>query len=436
MIMKKKKKIVEHARTTRIIIHEAIQGLIHDFLDHKRKWGTKKEKEIYQDLDYPKMIKRLIFKRALTFFGGNDFTILLDGSLPDPTHWNLVGTDQEGEITIKENLTYDEMALSALIGVSVPTFFINSGGRYNGGNLSPSWENEGVYVALTGARFERRDQMESKHMLVTQQHHTKEAGYGNNADPNNPNTQLLKVWFKFYSKLSNTSHFVDFSTFPTFEEAEKYCQNHQNEKDLLFHAYHPPRHQGPPLFIIIPFYKTRLQLILEPFLLEANDRAAEVHKKAYIHAVGLGLGVWQISNLQPQWMLDVFETVVQNNVLPHVSDIDFSWFPDDIVQCGKAGNGEKLTSHNGNSITIHFSKRDPAAKLDDEGKLLVAAYAWDGNSFPGNEYWRGMLHASGDPAAACCSTIAELQNPFINDKFVDKIKYWKTNAPPPLHPHL
>jgi len=36
------------------------------------------------------------------------------------------------------------------------------------------------------------------------------------------------------------------------------------------------------------------------------------------------------------------------------------------------------------------------------------------NDFSGNEYWNGHLSASGDPAAACCTQIPELQNAYIN----------------------
>jgi len=112
-------------------------------------------------------------------------------------------------------------------------------------------------------------------------------------------------------------------------------------------------------------------------------------------------------------MLEVYGELILESDFKHISDIDFSWFPEN-SQCGGKEDGEIIQSTNGHQITIHFSKRDPAEKLDDDNKLLVALYAWDGNAFPGNEYWRGMLHASGDPAAASCTTIAELQNPYIN----------------------
>jgi hypothetical protein len=55
---------------------------------------------------------------------------------------------------------------------------------------------------------------------------------------------------------------------------------------------------------------------------------------------------------------------------------------------------------------IRFSKRDPFFANDDvSGKLLVALYAWDGNSFPGNEFWSGQMGSTGDSAAACCTQV-------------------------------
>ena len=55
----------------------------------------------------------------------------------------------------------------------------------------------------------------------------------------------------------------------------------------------------------------------------------------------------------------------------------------------------------------------------DPGKLLVAQYAWDGNAFPGNEYWLGQLSGSGDPAAAACSTIPLIHNVDFNPGLLD-----------------
>lgn len=61
--------------------------------------------------------------------------------------------------------------------------------------------------------------------------------------------------------------------------------------------------------------------------------------------------------------------------------------------------------------------RDPYAPLEDgEDKLIVSSWAYDSNSYPGNEYWAGSLATSSDPAAACCTQVAELHNPLINVK--------------------
>ena len=164
-------------------------------------------------------------------------------------------------------------------------------------------------------------------------------------------------------------------------------------------------------------YQKRLTFVIEPFLLDANDRGKQENKKVYCHIVGLGLGVWQITSIQAKLMLEAYTDIIKTKNLTYISDIDFSWFPKEYQTCGGLKDGEVLCANN-NLIKIHFSKRNPVDKLDEKnaGKLLVAMYAWDGNAYPGNEYWCGHLTASGDPAAASCSTIVELQNPLINPR--------------------
>jgi hypothetical protein len=137
-------------------------------------------------------------------------------------------------------------------------------------------------------------------------------------------------------------------------------------------------------------------------------RATQSKKLAYCHVVGLGLGVWQIHKQQDDITIKVYISLLEKLNLPNIDTLYFGWFtkPDWLTQT--VVNGTKL----------EFGKREPADPLHNKKLLLVVNYAWDGNSYPGNEYWMGYLRASGDPAAACCSTISYTQNPDVNKLLV------------------
>jgi uncharacterized protein DUF4804 len=132
-----------------------------------------------------------------------------------------------------------------------------------------------------------------------------------------------------------------------------------------------------------------------------------------VYVAATGLGVWIIHPEQKRWLKEVYLEILSSRSFSHISDIVFSWA--DSIYFSDVKDLQYF-KESGNHITLHTAFQNPAKKLigKDAGKLLVASYAWDGNAFPGNEYWTGLLGASGDPAAACCSMITELQNPYIN----------------------
>lgn len=384
-------KIVQHAEKTHVLVSRELRSLLAHFLRYKNSYGSTKEKELYDAITIDKFIIRLLEKRPLMFMTPADQYILRSAHARGSGGFEKIGTDQEqSPLILKDYLSYDEMALAALIGISSPTFFINNGARDNKGikGVEGSYEKEGVYVGLVGARFEKPGYMEWQHIIVTPAQNTAKNGYGFDRC----NKGLLAVWSEFYNE-----------KFPTFEQVQK---DTTGRFAFLKNGF----------YFDTVVYKKRMKFVIERFLLDANFRAEhQYNRKAYVHIVGLGLGVWQIDSRQVDWMIDACVEVIQelrDIDLAGISDIDFSWFngatqtyKDKVIAVGKKKN-----------IAIHFSQRNPADKLIgvNEGKLLVACYAWDGNAYPGNEYWAGMLTASGDPAAACCSTIAELQNLQIN----------------------
>ena len=72
-------------------------------------------------------------------------------------------------------------------------------------------------------------------------------------------------------------------------------------------------------------------------------------------------------------------------------------------------DGERIP---GTEIKLHISMRLPYAPLEEnpDDKIIVASWAYDSNSYPGNEYWAGSLWTSSDPAAACAT---QVRDPFI-----------------------
>ncbi|KAI1382649.1 uncharacterized protein F4822DRAFT_435325 [Hypoxylon trugodes] len=363
-----------NALSTQIIMHWRYPELVNDFLAHKRQYGTSLEKALYhKDWTWNDQVRRLIEKRPLVFYTDEDVTIMRDGSRRDHTFWDNIGREGRDFDVLEESLTYDEIMLGSLLGVSGRSGFINSGSRRNRAQLGKpgEYETNGIIVGLVGARFERPGLMDS--MFIE--------GKG---DQNPERVQFRNMFMKFFDTEKTSTARFDGKT-----------------------------------------YVARMRITAEMLLLEANERAKQVGKKAYVHIVGLGLGVWQIDRAQVRLFVEAFYSAMffLSASLKNIGTLDFSWVsPDprgDADWPYRDVDSDTLPSLD---MKIKFSKRDPAAKLtgDEADQLLVVSYAWDGNAFPGNEYWAGSLDASGDPAAACMSNIAELHNPLINPGFLER----------------
>ncbi|RWA11815.1 hypothetical protein EKO27_g3273 [Xylaria grammica] len=366
------------ALSTRIVVHSRFPQLVQRFLEHKRLHGSGIEKTFYDDgWTWQQQVARLVEKRALVFMGREDFTVLRSGEHIGSAYreWDRVGTKQEKQnehLFLRDYLSYDEIMLSSLVGVSGSSFFINDGRRTNKGRPAEagSFEPRGVIVGLVGARFEREDRMDSTFVLRDVQRPRR-------------HPQLTDIFFDFFG-----------------------CRK---DSEAAFDEH---------------MYKARIRVTADILFLEASRRAKAVGKKAYVYVVGLGLGVWAWGQpgYQSQFYVQAFIESLEElgDSLSHIGVVEFAWMGEVL------GFKQRLMTFGPSqtAVDVRFSKRSPAEKLSgaDESHLLVLSYAWDGNAFPGNEYWIGSLSATGDPAAACMSTIGELHNPTANPQFLDHIE--------------
>lgn len=262
------------------IIHERVLKLCAEFLTFKSTHGNQIEKNVYKDMSILEFIQRLLEKRAVMFIVQNEHYILRDGT-EGLGGWANIGTENERKpLTLKDYLSYDENKISALLSVSSYSYFINEGSRNNNAILKEDRseiEEEGIIIGLIGTTLTKPRVLEYQEIVISEHQNTIEKGYGNNAEDN-----IRNVFFNFYEESSLL-----------YNKIPKNCGNRFI------------RLQNGAIFDNI-MYAKRLAISFDTLLIEANSRAQEREKFAYIHVVGIGLGVWRISSHQEGVFVETF----------------------------------------------------------------------------------------------------------------------------------
>ncbi|XP_052743885.1 uncharacterized protein LOC112043752 isoform X2 [Bicyclus anynana] len=417
------------------LIHERVLILMAKFLSYKRHYGTSVEKQLYENMSVCELIDRILKKRAASFVGPYDKYKLLTGE-EGASGWEEIGTTHEKPpLTLEHCLSYDEMKLSALVYLSGYTHCINNGARSNGGVVQEDdVEDQAVIIGVIGPRFHRRGKMEYEDILVTEEQNIPKNGYGikgwrlvdvfRSKDARERNLMWRRMWAEFYD--------IENSTFEDISRQTKGEQDEQKSYEQRFYTIQNLKYTYP-IFDNQAYYR-RITIIAESTLLEADHRAREAGKMAFVNVIGCGLGAWLISPHQADvYVLSFLERVsamLSARALDHVADVNFAYIKtgqdvQDIFSSKEAANDKSPSrswffienkEHPNGGINVQMQNREPSSRLGgaQAGKLLVMTYPWDSNAHPGNEWWFGSLMTSGDPAAACSTQVAELHNAHIN----------------------
>ncbi|CAB3226178.1 unnamed protein product [Arctia plantaginis] len=481
-IEKLKKNIV----STYPLIHERVVLLMTHFLIYKREFGSLIEKEFYKDMGVADLIDRILKKRAISFVGPKDAYMLMSGeegyghikqgrstaqaakrrysSIPragragrggrggrgrgrfhrDTSNficsggWETIGTmQQKPPLVLEDLLSYDEIKLSAYVFVSGHTECINDGDRKNAGVVSEeNTEKSAVIIGAIGPRFQRPGRMDYEDILITEDQNCPENGYGEEVTP----TTCLNVLKTTYVRNNQSAKHMwrqiwsEFFQVPsyTYQELSSYVSSSDSSPEKLYtDRFVKINKKNQDYIFDNEVYYKRIAVLAETVLLEADSRAREEEKPAYVNVIGCGLGVWMISPHQLDvYVLTFLERVkylLRKELLQNVSDVNFSYIKPTqkiLAMFSETGSGKNKVrklfleskKHPRGGINVQILQRQPSSALTGEhkGKLLVMTYPWDGNAHPGNEFWYGSLTSSGDPAAACSTQVAELHNAHVN----------------------
>ena len=324
--------LLANANSAYPIIHHRVYDLMNKFLDMKRNVGSKVEKDIYKEVSIESFIDRLVSKRPLVFVGALDTYVLRDQGEGEWVEgkmgadvWHTIGTDKEKEpLVMADYLTYNECKLAALLGASTFTVTANKGGRKNSGVWAgdeEDWERRGLIVGLVGPRMHKEGAMECQEMRVMEEQNSKSVA----------KDSVLQLFANFYgmervATYKEVKRAFDHKGVGALAALKRTFQRGgvqvQTEDFLPVLTTRPITEQS---YLHLPAYTQRIRIVADMLLADANDRARREGKMAFVHVVGLGLGVWQISPEQKPIFAGIFLDALVDLKPDHVSDLALSW---------------------------------------------------------------------------------------------------------------
>merc|ERR550519_2816434 len=124
--------------------------------------------------------------------------------------------DFDSPLNLEDYMSYDEIAVSALLGVSCPSCIINNGARNNSGRdgKKGSYETEAEYIALVGTRFENHLQMANIYCIVKKWTSAMHKQRNSSVEEFNA---MRECWGKLF----------DEPTLPTITDVRKYAETNR-----------------------------------------------------------------------------------------------------------------------------------------------------------------------------------------------------------------
>ena len=381
-----------------------IISVIKHFLNFKQENGSNLEKELYYNYTESKFIHRLLKKKILTY---NPFSEewLLKTQQRGTGSWETIGSNVEHQILkLSNNLSYQEIEINNLCGMSIYTPFINKGNPNNRSIDDNDHEKNGIVICITPPKFDRPTIFDWKYMVIDPMQNVKKNGYG--PFNNSLEGRTLDIWAKFYG----IDHFNLYEEVLTQDISNSDYEFDPVRKQFVNYRFIKlPDYRDTYFDTMI--YKQKITYLAEVFFNEANYRAMGLKKKAYCYVFPIGKNTRILTPLQDKFILQSFISVLNTSTFNHISDVYFANF-NTTNDNGQDDTLEEYTHKN--SIQLHVGKKFPQERLNDPNKLLVRISESTGNTLIGNEYFEYNLSNSDTSNTACSSYIAYIGNPDLN----------------------